>query len=99
MGTRAGLEGNLEWPVQDLEREYYRKEGLGRLKALPVFLMSSGEMWKLSLAGPLSPLAPNPTACACSSCPSFISKCALVTCLSKEASQTEVAGKKNKQHF
>lgn len=36
------------------------QEGLGRLKALPVFLMSSGEMWKLSLAGPLSPLAPNP---------------------------------------
>lgn len=41
------------------------QEGLGRLKALPVFLMSSGEMWKLFLAGPLSPLAPNPTACAC----------------------------------
>lgn len=30
------------------------QEGLGRLKALPVFLMSSGEMWKLFLAGPLS---------------------------------------------
>ena len=25
VGTGAGVEGNLEWPVQDLGREYYRK--------------------------------------------------------------------------
>lgn len=64
MGTGAGLERSLEGTVQDLERKYYR-QGLGRLSALPVSLMPSDEMWKLSLAGPLCPLIPQPTACAC----------------------------------
>lgn len=72
------------------------QEGLGRLKALPVFLMSSGDMWKLSLAGPLSPFLqiPQPVPAPRDSCPSFISKCVLVTCLSKEASQSGVAREK-----
>lgn len=32
VGTGAGLEGGLEWPVQDLERRYHGP-WLGRLKA------------------------------------------------------------------
>lgn len=101
VGIGAGLEGGLEWPVQDLERRYPR-QWLGRLKVLPSLMMLSDEMWKSSMAGPFSLLTPSPTACACLL--THLLPLSFQVCISSLPPPKRLASlgsrkEKNKQHF